>query len=99
MDYTIIHCHRVLTAVNLLFARAPEEHRGRFRTLHETRRSATNTSPSIWVGNLKDNNGHNKIKFKKKKNKRINIIIISTYTVRRIKKRERRIDIGKRNFF
>jgi len=67
MDYTIIHCHRVLTAVNLLFARAPEEHRGRFRTLHETRRSATNTSPSIWVGNLKDNNGHNKIKFKKKK--------------------------------
>lgn len=45
---------------------------------------------AVDLGNLKDNNGHNERK--KKQNKRI-IIIISVYTVRRIIKRERRIDI------
>jgi len=93
MNYTIIHCHRVLTLVNLLFSRAPEEHRGRFiRTLHETRRSATNTSP-VDLGNLKDNNGHNEIIIIIIKRRIfIYIYIISAYTVRRIIKRERRID-------
>jgi len=62
MNYTIIHCHRVLTVVNLLFCARTG------RTPRPVYSNAPRNSPfrneyiAVDLGNLKDNNGHNEIK-------------------------------------